>query len=240
MVEPSARFEELKIALRESVHGLTEVSAVLGVPQWWPTGMRVGVVLAHGSSRDYSDPILEHLQRELTEQRCLTLRFNFPFGEAGKKRPDSLAVLRHTYRSAIGTLARDPTAAPAHLFIGGKGLGGEVAAHLAGARVRVDGVFFLGYPLHPQGKPEKVKPELLYRIISPMLFLQGERDRRCDLDVLRHALTRVGAPTTLQVIAEADHHFKVLKKSGRTEDEVQTEVLTYLQAWIHKIADGPL
>ena len=69
MVEPSARFEDLKIPLRESVHGLTEVSAVLGVPQCWPTGMQVGVVLAHGSARDMSDPVLESLQRELTERR---------------------------------------------------------------------------------------------------------------------------------------------------------------------------
>jgi predicted alpha/beta-hydrolase family hydrolase len=238
LVESAARYEEIKIPLRESVRGVTEVSAIMGVPQWWPTGQRVGVVLAHGASRDLSDPVIEYLQLALTERRCLTLRFNFPFGEAGKSRPDSPDVLQRTFRAAIATLARDPNAAPAHLFLGGKGLGGLVAAELAGARVRVDGVFFMGYPLHPPGKPELIAQEQLFRIIAPMLFLQGERDRHCDLDLLRRTLSRVGAPTMLQVVQEADQHFKVLKKSHRTDEQVSEELLAYLDAWIHKVADA--
>ena len=89
MVEPSARFEELKIGLPEPVHELDSVSAVLGIPRWWPTGSRVGVVLAHGAGSDFSDPMIEGLQRELTERRYLSLRFNFPFAEAKKRRSDS-------------------------------------------------------------------------------------------------------------------------------------------------------
>lgn len=238
MVEPSARFEELEIPLREPVHGLQQLSAVLGVPQWWPTGMRVGAVFAHGSSRDMNDTVLVELQRELTERRILTLRFNFPFGEAGKKRADAVPVLRRAYRDAIALLSRDPMAAPAHLFLGGKGLGGRIAADLAATGTRVDGVFFLGFPLHPQGKPEKADPEPLFRIISPMLFLQGERDRQCDIDVLRRILTRVGAPTTLHLLAEADQHFHVLKKSGRTDEMVRLEILTHLEAWMEKVSQG--
>jgi predicted alpha/beta-hydrolase family hydrolase len=237
LVEPSARFEEIKIPLHESVRGVTEVSAVLGVPQWWPTGQRVGVVFAHGLGRDMSDPVLEFLQNALTERRCLTMRFNFPFGETGKKRPDDAEVLQRTFRAAIATMSQDPNAAPARLFLGGKGIGGAVAASLAGDRARVDGAFFMGFPLHPPGKPELVSPEELFRVISPMLFLQGERDRQCDLDLLRRTLTRVGAPTTLQVIGEADHHFKVLKKSHRTEEEVQEELLACIYAWVQKIVD---
>jgi predicted alpha/beta-hydrolase family hydrolase len=237
LVEPSARFEEFKIPLRESARGFTEVSAVLGVPQWWPTGQRVGVVLAHGLSRDLSDPMLEYLQKELTERHCLTLRFNFPFGEAGKKRPDRPEVLQRTFRAAIDALSRDPNATPAHLFIGGSGLGGQVAAELAGARLRVDGVFLMGFPLHPLGKVELADPGQLFRIISPMLFLQGARDRHCDLDVLRQTLTRGGAPTNLQVIKDADHHFKVLKKSERTEEEIREELLGCIANWIQKLAD---
>ena len=238
MVEPSARFEEFKIPLRESARGCSEVSAVLGVPQWWPTGQRVGVVLAHGLGRDLSDPVLEYLQQMLTERRFLTLRFNFPFGETGKKRPDSPEVLHRTFRMAISALARDPSATPAHLFVGGKGLGGQVAAELAGARVRIDGVFLMGFPLHPSGRPELADPGQLFRIISPMLFLQGERDRHCDLDALRQTLTRVGAPTTLQVVKDADQHFKVLKKSGRTDEEIREELVAYLDTWIHRVADN--
>jgi predicted alpha/beta-hydrolase family hydrolase len=217
VVEPSARYEEVKIPIPDPVHGLEAVSGVIGVPRWWPTGSRVGVVIAHGSTDDMNDPVVEHVHRELTERRYLTLRFNFPFAEAGTRRPDPLPVLRRTMRAAIGALGRDPTAAPAHLFLGGKGLGGQVAADLASSRVRADGLFLMAYPLHPQGKPEKQQPERLFRIVSPVLFVQGDRDRTCDLDVLRGTLTRVGAPTTIHVAAEADRHFKVLKKSQRTD-----------------------
>lgn len=237
MVEPPARFEELKIPLPDPVHGLQEVSGILGIPRWWPTGSRIGVVLAHAASQDHTDPLIAYLHRELTERRYLTLSFNFPFAEAKKKRPDPPQVLRRTFRAAIGALARDPTAAPAHLFLGGKGLGGQVAADIAGARVRVDGLFLLGYPLHPLGKPELAQPEQLFRVVSPMLFVQGTRDRYCEIDVLRRTLSRIGAPTTLHVVGEADRQFKVLKKSGRTEEEVQAEVLRATDAWILKVTE---
>jgi hypothetical protein len=238
VVEPSARFEELKIPLPDPVHGLEAVSGVAGIPRWWPTGSRVSIVIGHGANGDMNDPVLENLHRELTERRYLTLRFNFPFAEAKKKRPDSTAVLRRTMRAAISALGRDPTAAPAHLLLGGKGLGGQIAADLASARVRVDGLFLMAYPLHPQGKPEKLQPEQLFRIISPVLFMQGSRDRTCDIDLLRRTLTRVGAPSTLHVAEEADRHFKVLKKSSRTDEEVRAELIHSMDEWIQKILGG--
>ena len=134
MVEPSARFEEVKIPLSEPALGLEEVSGVLGVPRWWPTGGRVGVVLAHDASGSMADPLIEQLHRDLTELRYLTLRFNFPFAEAQRKRPDAVSVLRRTYRAALGALTRDPGAAPAHIFLGGMGLGAEVACDLDALR----------------------------------------------------------------------------------------------------------
>ena len=111
MVEPSARFEEFRIPLPDPVHGLGEVSAVLGIPRWWPTGSRVSVVLAHGAIGDHNDPLIEYLHRDLTERRYLCLRFNFPFAEAKKRRPDPPQTLRRAFRAAVGALSRDPTAA---------------------------------------------------------------------------------------------------------------------------------
>jgi predicted alpha/beta-hydrolase family hydrolase len=195
----------------------------------------VSVVVAHGRSNDMDDPVLVDLHRELTERRYLTLRFNFPFAEAKKKRPDPTAVLRRTLRAAIAALGRDPTAAPAHLFLGGIGLGGQVAADLASSRIRVDGLFLMGYPLHPVGRPDKSNPDQLFRIISPVLFLQGSRDRTCELDLLRNTLTRVGAPSSLFVSQEADQHFKVAKKSGRQDEEVRRELAAALDDWIQKV-----
>ncbi len=235
MVEPSAKYEEVKIPLSETIHGVEEVSGVLGVPRWWPTGSRVSVVIGHGANQDMNDPAIEAVHRELTEKRYLTLRFNFPWAEAGKRKPDDMPALRRTMRAAVNALGRDPTAAPAHLFLGGKGLGGQVAADLASSRVRVDGLFLMAYPLHPSGKPEEAQPEQLFRIVSPALFLQGDRDKTCDLDKLRQTLVRVGAPTVLQVIQEADHNFKVLKKSGRTPEDVAEQMSSSLEDWIQSV-----
>jgi len=238
VVETSARLEELRIPLPDPVHGLRDVSAVLGTPRWWPTGARIGVVLAHDTKGNLQDPLLVHLQEQLTELRCLTLRFNFPFAEAGKKRADSVQVLRRAYRAAVAALARDPSAAPAHLFIGGMGIGARAAADVAAARLRVDGLIFLGFPLHPPNRPEEAQADELYRAVSPMLFVQGTRDSQCDLDALRRVLTRVGAPTALHICREADHRLHVLKKSGRTEEEVHAEVLDVTEAWIQKVVEG--
>ena len=111
----------------------------------------------------------------------------------------------------------------------------QVAADLASARVRVDGLFLMAYPLHPAGKPAELQPEQLFRIVSPAMFLQGDRDTTCDVEALRQTLVRVGAPTVLKVIAEADRSFKVLKKSGRTQEEVTEEMTRALDEWIRSI-----
>jgi len=235
VVETSARFEELRIPLPDPVHGLRDVSAVLGTPRWWPTGARIGVVLAHDTKGNYQDPLLVHLLEQLTERRCLSLRFNFPFAEAGKTRADPVQILRRAYRAAVAALGRDPSAAPAHLFIGGIGIGARAAADVAAARLRVDGLLFLGFPLHPPNHPEQAQADELYRAVSPMLFVQGTRDRSCDLEALQRVLTRVGAPTALHVCREADHQLRVLKKSGRSEEEIRAEVLGVVDAWIQKV-----
>ncbi len=96
----------------------------------------------------------------------------------------------------------------------------------------------LGYPLHPADKPAETDAEALYRIISPILFIQGTRDRYCELDTLRRILSRVGAPTTLQIIQAADHAFKVFKKSGRTPEDVQAEILSAMENWIAKVMES--
>lgn len=233
MVEPSIRFEDVKIPLLDPVHGLEAVTGVLGVPEWWPTGSRIGVVLAQAAEKE--DPLLESIQRGLTERTYLTLRFRFPYAEAGKRRPDPMPVLHRTYQAAVSILGRDPTAAPAHVFTGGKNLGALVAAHAATSRVRVEGLFFLGYPLHKQDRPEEVRAERLFRVISPMLFIQGTRDRHCDLPTLRKTLARVGAPVQLHTVEGADHAFRVPKKLGRNPEEVETEIMTTLGNWIRSV-----
>ena len=230
MVEPAPRYEDIEIPLRDPVHGLDRVTGVLGIPEWWPTGSRVSVVIAHGNQAD--DPQLEFLQQQLTERKLLTLRFRFPFVEAGKKRPDEPLVMTRTFAAAVAALSRDPTSAPAHIFIGGKGQGALGAAHAGTGRLHVDGVFFLGYPLHKQGDTEELRSDRLFRLVAPLLFLTGDRDRFCDLDALRRTTLRIGAQTDIHILREADQAFKVLKKSDRTEEDVLQEMLSTLEAWI--------
>ena len=236
MVEQSPRFEELKIRLPEPASGVEEISAVLGIPEWWPTGSRVAVALAHGSASNMDDPVIVDLHQRLTEQRFLSLRFNFPFGEAGRRSgTDSMEVMERSFRAALSILGRNMTQAPAHLILGGKGTGAAVTAHLATARLRIGGLFFLGFPLHPQDRREKVQAESLYRITSPMLFLQGTRDRRCDVGTLRETIRRVGASTRLHVVDEADQHYKVPKRSLRSDEEVRAEIFEVLHDWLGKV-----
>ena len=232
-MEPSATFEELEIPLPEPIHGLDHVSGVLGIPEWWPTGERIAVVFAHGSGSSHEDSLISALCNALTERSYLTLRFNFPFAEAGKRATsDSPAVLERGFRAALNVLGRDPTALPARLIVGGMGLGGRVAAGLVADRLQADGLFLLGFPLHPQDKPEKSDPEVLFRATAPTLFVQGTRDRRCDAGALRRALRRVGAPIELYDVEEADSNFHVPRKSGRTDEQVQVEVFGVLSNWI--------
>ncbi len=232
MAVAEAQYEEIEIRLPEPVHGLEAVKGVLGIPEWWPTGSRISVVFAQGAAED--DPLIESLQRSLTERKYLTLRFCFPYQMAGKRKPDDPRVLQRTFHSAVNMLGRDPTAAPAHVFIGGKNTGALAAAHAATSRLRIEGIFFMGFPLHKQDNPEDLRAERLWRVVSPMLFLQGNKDRHCDLPALRKTLGRVGAPVQLHVVDEADHGLRVAKKSGRTPEEVHAEVLGTLEAWILK------
>lgn len=232
MSDATPQFEEIKIPLPDRVHDLDAVTGMLGIPEWWPTGSRVSVVIARAAGGP--DPMIEHLQRELTAKKILTLSFPLPFMQAGKKAPDDLRVMRRTYQAAVTLLAQDPSAAPAHVFIGGKNFGALAAAQAATTRMRVEGLFLLGFPLHKQDDPSDPRSEQLFRAITPMLFVQGRRDRHCDLPTLRRTLGRVGAPVQLHVVEDADHQLHVPKKSGRTPEQVNAEVLAALEGWMKK------
>ena len=230
--DSAPQYEPIKIPLGEPVHGLDSVTGRLGVPEWWPTGARVSVVFAQASAEE--DPLLDTLQKALTERKYLTLRFPMPFMVANKKKPDEPRVMQRVYQAAVQVLSQDPSAAPAYVFAGGKNVGAIAASHAATARLRIQGLFFLGYPLHKLGNTKEVQADRLFRVITPMLFVQGSKDRYCDLPTLRKTLGRVGAPVNLHVVEEADHHLHMSKKGPRTQDEVNREVLTVLETWVRK------
>ncbi len=239
MTEQTAQFKDLQLPLAEPIHGHESVSAVLGIPEWWPTCQRVAMVIAHDAGTDIHHPLLEHLQQKLTNEKFLTLRFNFPFAEAHQPASaDTGETLLRTFRAAIATLQRDPTSSPARVFIGGHGLGARVAAQIATTQIRIAGTFLISFPLHPASAPQSVSAEQLYRITSPTLFVQGSRDQQCDLEALRKTVRRMGTTTEVRNVQDADENFAVPGESLRGSEEIYDEVSDYLLKWSDKL-DGP-
>jgi predicted alpha/beta-hydrolase family hydrolase len=254
-VDQAAKFEEIEIPLPEPLNGLDSIRAVVGIPEWWPTGARVAVAIAHDAGSDLNDPLVTAIHHHLALRKYLTIRFNFPFAENRvPANQDSVEVLERAFRAALSILGRDTTAAPSHLFLGGIGLGARVSARLAAEKLRIDGLFLLSYPLHPAGKPEAAQPDHLYRMVPPMLFVQGTEDKNCDLDALRRCLSKVGAPTTLSVIEGAPRGLEspppplpppsLDLKASNSEDALppepvsQSVVADAVARWMDKVLSG--
>ncbi len=196
-------------------------------PADWDGG--TAVVLAPGAGAPMDHPFLVHVARALCGRGFLAVRFNFPYQTAGRRAPDRAPVLEATWRAVAAAVRAE---GPHCLVLGGKSMGGRIAAQVAAAGEPCDGLFFLGYPLHPPGRTEKLRDAPLRALHQPLLFVQGERDRLCDLGLLREILAGLAAPLTLHVIPEGDHSFKVPKRSGRTEGEVWDEIARVLGDWV--------
>lgn len=227
----STRSESVEIMVTPD----TPVRAVLCTPEWWPSGQRVGIVLAHDTDGSIDQEKLSELQVALARRGNLTLRFNFPYVEAGRKRPDPLATLERAYKAATASLLQDSENAPARLIIGGYGLGAMVATHAVAQGLKVDGIVCLGFPLHPSGKPNQQRASSLYRIICPMLFVQGARDAHCRVDRLQSLLRRIGAPTDLHVIEDCGQGLELIKRAERTPEQVRELVLQAIDRFVTRI-----
>ncbi|BCX88546.1 conserved hypothetical protein [Methylomarinovum tepidoasis] len=206
------------------------VTSVWAVPDGYDRHR--GLILAHGAGAGMHHPFITFVHEQIATRGLLTVKFNFPYMEAGRKAPDRAPLLQATWKAVIAALRRDRELAPRQRFLAGKSMGGRIASLLAAEGEPCDGLIFLGYPLHPPGKPEKLRADHLSRIPCPMLFIQGDRDRLCDLARLRDVLKTLKAPATLHVIKGGDHSFKVPKRSGRTETEVWEEIVEVMSAWI--------
>ncbi len=188
-------------------------------------------VLGHGAGAGINHPFMEAIAASLADHRIATFRYNFPYIERGRKRPDPTAVLTATVRSAVAAAANEAPDLP--VLAGGKSMGGRMTS-LAASKTplaEVAGLVFLGFPLHPIGKPETDRAEHLKRVAAPMLLLQGTRDRLADLGLIHEVCTPLGALATLHVVDGADHGFHVLQRSGRTDDEVLDELAQAVANW---------
>ena len=181
---------------------------------------------------------MESMARELAVAGVATFRYQFPYREQGRGRPDPPGVLTATVRAAVAAAA--DTAPDLPLLAGGKSLGGRMTsltlsdssdARTQDTRWRVRGVVFFGFPLHAPGRPDEKRAEHLDRVAMPMLFLQGTRDTLADLTLLRPLCTRLGPRATLHVVDTADHSFHVLKRSGTSDAVVLRQLARTVASW---------
>jgi len=189
-------------------------------------------VLAHGAGAGMRHPFLETIAQRLAERAIGTLRYQFPYMEQRARRPDPPAVAEAAVRAAVQEAARAAPGLP--LVAGGKSFGGRMtsSAQAKEPLPSVGGLVFLGFPLHPPGRPGDERAEHLTRVQIPMLFLQGTRDDFADLKLLRPLIERLGTRATLHLVDGADHSFHVLKRSGRTDPELLTELADAIAAWV--------
>jgi predicted alpha/beta-hydrolase family hydrolase len=176
---------------------------------------------------------MEDLSQALAANQIATFRYNFPYKEkGGGGGPNGKAVLIATVRSAAEAAVSSALDLP--LFAGGKSLGGRMTslAYSEGPLPKVKGLVFFGFPLHPAGKPATDRAEHLSQVEAPMLFLQGPRDTLATPELLGPVIKRLGTRAALHMVEGADHGFKVLKRSGRTEEEVILELAETAANWI--------
>jgi predicted alpha/beta-hydrolase family hydrolase len=177
-------------------------------------------------------PFLERMAQGLGDHAIATLRYQFPYMERHARRPDPPAVAERTVRAAVLEATRAAPGLP--LVAGGKSFGGRMtsAAQANEPLPGVRGLVFVGFPLHPPGRPGTARAEHLFRIAVPMLFLQGTRDEFADLELLRPVVERLGERATLALVEGGDHSFHVLKRTGRTDAAVFDELVGTIAAWV--------
>lgn len=197
-------------------------------------GSEVLFVLAHGAGAGMDHSFMASVAEGIAATGIGVLRFNFSYVEQARKAPDRQSVLEQTFVDVVAA-ARDRSP-ESLLFLGGKSMGGRIASHLAASGEPCAGLVLLGYPLHPPGRPERIRDSHLYEIKAPMLFVEGTRDPFCPLDRLAEVRTHL-PNSDLAVIEDGDHSFRVRKASGRSNEEALNEVVQAASTWIRRRCD---
>lgn len=226
-----ARLTPLEIEFQ--VKGTTaQVSGLLARP----TDAWMLCVVAHGAGAGMRHTFLESIAKSLAAEGVATFRYQFPYMEVGRRRPDPPHLLEATVRSAVETAAESAPGLP--IIAGGKSLGGRMTSQAAASAplAGVKGLAFLGFPLHAPGNPGDSRAEHLYTVRLPMLFLQGTRDSFAHRDLLRPLCERLGSWARLHLVEGGDHSFKVPKRSGRDQPQVIAELVDAIASWGRAVA----
>lgn len=214
------------------------------------TGTSVNInatlVLGHGAGAGQTSPFMVSFAEGLAARGLDVITFNFLYTEQGRRAPDRGPKLEACYRAVVDTIAAGrpgPTGGP--VFIGGKSMGGRIASQIAAApdaehtdqnnpAVDVSGLVLLGYPLHPPGRPDRMRDAHLSRIAVPMLVVQGSRDSFGTPDELRAVLDPLPA-ARLHVVEGGDHSFLIRRKTARTREEIYATVMDEIVRWVKTV-----
>jgi len=216
-----------------TVNDAVRVSGLLQTPP----RARACYVMAHGAGAGMDHPFMVDVARELALRDVATLRYQFPYMERGARRPDPPQVAQATVRAAVAAALSLLPELP--LIAGGKSFGGRMTSQTQ-AKASLQGVWglaFLGFPLHPAGRPSQDRAEHLFDVKIPMLFLQGTRDALASLDQLEPLCKKLGRLATLKLFADADHSFHVPVRTGRKDTQVLGDVVDVLAAWLDGVTD---
>jgi predicted alpha/beta-hydrolase family hydrolase len=207
------------------------IRAVLGVPR--STTMDAFLVLAHGANNTMDHPLLKGVHERLARAGLATVRFNFPYAEAGRKRPDPDDALEGVFRLVLEYVGELEEFKGLELYLGGKSMGARLAAQIVAKDVGASGLVFLGYPLHSPGKPEKLRDQPLYQLPCPALFIEGARDPFCRLDLLGKVMVQMPVRSDLHVIPGVGHSFE--KGAAPMAPEVLDQINRVILGWLDSL-----
>lgn len=219
--------EELRIRVGEE-----SVSALL----MRPDGAKALYLFAHGAGAGMTHKSMASNAEGLADRGIATLRFQFPYMEKGSKRPDPPRIAHATVRAGAAEALRLAPELP--LFAGGRSFGGRMTSQTQADSPLpgVCGLAFLGFPLHPAGRPGIERAGHLSRVQLPMLFVSGAGDALAEMDLLKPVVESLGDRAILHVVAEADHSLKVAARSGRTSAEAEAEALDTMAEWMLRLS----
>lgn len=196
------------------------------------TRVDVSLILGHGAGANQLSGFMRLFAAGLAERGLDVVTFNFLYAEQGRKIPDPATRLESCYRAVIDTVVKHKKLKGNRVVIGGKSMGGRIASQVAASQpADIDGLVFLGYPLHPPGRPDKMRSEHLPKIKAPMLFIQGSRDAFGTKTEIETIIKKLKLPAELYSIEGGDHSFKAPKSVG-PQEQIYTEAMDVIARWI--------